>query len=374
MDSRGAAPPSNIGRFRVDAVLGRGGMGSVYKAFDPTLQRTVAIKTVRPDINRPDYLDRLTREAQACARLRHPNVVTVYEAGEIDGVVYIVMEYLQGVDLGVALRRGDLTFESRIRILMQILDALEHTHGESVTHRDIKPNNVHVQPDGSIKVVDFGLARMAEISPLTQTGDVMATPDYASPDQLKGDRVDHRTDIYSTGALAYEMFSGRRPFRRDDDTDSVGALILRVMSAPLPPMDVMWSRQFPEIERIVARAMARDPRDRYQTAQDMRKALTAFLATSGAAIATTQAEVAARDRRTMIEAQTLIANGTAAGAETMLPQTSRATTVGAGSNESRARTIYRRRPRCFIALATASRAARASSPFQKSIACRSTAR
>jgi predicted Ser/Thr protein kinase len=320
MASQGSAP-TQIGRFRVDAVLGSGGMGSVYKAFDPTLQRTVAVKTVRPDIERPEYLERLTREAQACARLRHQNVVTVYEAGEIDGLVYIVMEYLQGTDLGVALRRGDLTFESKIRIVMQILDALEHTHRESVIHRDIKPSNVHVQPDGSIKVVDFGLARMAEISPLTKSGDVMATPDYASPEQLKGEGVDHRTDIYSTGALAYELFAGRRPFRTDSDTDSVGALILRVMSAPAPPMDVMWARKFPEIERIVARAMAKNPRDRYQTAEDMRNALAVFLASSREAIAATQAEVTARDRRTVIEARTMIANGMPAQAETLLAET-----------------------------------------------------
>jgi serine/threonine-protein kinase len=296
-------------------------MGSVYKAFDPTLQRTVAVKTVRPDLERPDFLDRLTREAQACARLRHPNVVTVYEAGEIDGLVYIVMEFLQGADLGTVLRRGDLTFEAKIKILIQILDALEHTHRESVIHRDIKPSNVHVQPDGSIKVVDFGLARLTEISALTHTGEVMGTPDYASPEQLRGDRVDHRTDIYSTGALAYELFAGRRPFRIDSDTDSVGALILRVMSAPLPPMDVMWTRKFPDIERIVARAMARDPRDRYQTAEDMRNALAAFMASSRDAIAATQAEVSARDRRTVIEAQTMIAKGMAAEAQTLLAQT-----------------------------------------------------
>jgi serine/threonine-protein kinase len=321
MDSRGAATPAAIGRFRIDAVLGSGGMGSVYKAFDPTLQRTVAVKTVRPDIARPEFLHRLTREAQACARLRHPNIVTIYEAGEIDGLVYIVMEYLQGVDLGAALRAGDLSFEQRVRVLMQVLDALEHTHREAVIHRDIKPSNVHVQPDGSIKVVDFGLARMAEISPLTRSGDVMATPDYASPEQLRGDAVDRRTDIYSTGALAYEMFAGRRPFRSEGDTDSIGALVLRVITAPLPPMDVMWTRKFPEIERIVARAMAKDPGDRYQTAEDMRNALGAFLAGSHEAIAEMQAEVSARDRRTVIEARALIANGLPAQAETLLAET-----------------------------------------------------
>jgi len=292
MDSRaGAAPqmgaaPQTIGRFRVDAILGSGGMGAVYKAFDPTLQRTVAIKTVRPDISRPDLLERLAVEAQACARLRHPNVVVVHEAGKIEDGVYVVMELLEGVDLYTALRRGGLTYEARLHILIQILDALAHAHRESVIHRDIKPGNVFVLADGSIKLVDFGLARVAEGSPLTQTGDVVGTPDYASPEQLKGTRVDHRSDIYSAGALAYEMISGRRPYRKmDPEKDSAGAVILRVISEPAPPMDVPWTRKNPEIEQIVARAMAKDPADRYQTAEAMRAAVAAFAAAtrSGAA-------------------------------------------------------------------------------------------
>src|SRR5918994_4710380 len=123
---RQAPIPETIGRFRIEAVLGRGGMGEVYKAFDPTLQRIVAVKTVRPDIDRPEFLERLYREAQACARLQHPNIVTIYEAGELDGVVYIAMEYLKGDDLAAVLRRDSLSFEGRLRILIDILDALEH--------------------------------------------------------------------------------------------------------------------------------------------------------------------------------------------------------------------------------------------------------
>ena len=148
------------------------------------------------------------------------------------------------------MRRGELTFDAKLNILAQILDALAHTHREGVIHRDIKPSNVYVLADGSIKLVDFGLARVAEFSPLTRTGDVMGTPDYASPEQLMGTRIDHRIDIYSTGALAYEMIAGRRPFRAlDPDEDSVGALILRVLSGSLPPIDVLETREFPEIDR-----------------------------------------------------------------------------------------------------------------------------
>lgn len=271
MDRPSPVPPAAIGRFRIDAILGSGGMGAVYRGFDPTLQRTVAIKTVRPDIAGPELLERLLREAQACARLRHPNIVTVYEAGEIDGLVYIVMEFLEGDDLSAHLERGEMPLDEQFDVLTRVLDALQHTHAEGVIHRDIKPSNVHRQPDGSIKLVDFGLARVIEATPLTEVGSVMGTPHYASPEQLKGEPVDGRTDIYSTGALAYEIFSGRRPFHTDNA--SMGAVLMRVISEPPAPMNLPPGGSFREIERIVLRAMAKAPADRYQSAAEMRAAL-----------------------------------------------------------------------------------------------------
>ncbi len=287
--------PASIGRFRIDSVLGSGGMGAVYKAFDPTLKRTVALKTVRPDINRQDYLDRLYREAQACARLKHANVVTVYEAGEVDGSVYMVMEYLEGQDLARALQRSGLTFEIKTRILLQVLDALQHAHDNDVIHRDIKPSNVYRQPDGSIKVVDFGLARVIQAEGLTTgSGMVMGTAHYASPEQLKGVRdIDHRTDIYSTGVMAYELFSGRRPFQTEDG--SALSVMLKVMNDPVPPMNVALTNAFPQIERIVTRAMAKSPDDRQQTAAEMRTELQAFLSASGEAIKQSERRLTGED-------------------------------------------------------------------------------
>jgi len=278
MGMRSTPLPEYIGRFHVEALLGRGGMGEVYKAFDPTLQRTVAVKTVRPDIDRPEYLDRLMREAQACARLSHPNIVTVYEAGQIDGVVYIAMEYLQGENLSQVLERKGLTFEGKIQILSQVLDALHHAHLLDVVHRDIKPSNIHVQPDGSVKLVDFGLARMMTADTLTASGNVLGTPHYASPEQLKGDEIDRRTDIYSTGVMAYEMLSGRRPF--EPDNSSISSVIIKVIQEAPKPMDTDMSRMLPEIENIVSRAMAKAPVDRFQSAADMRVALDGFLESS----------------------------------------------------------------------------------------------
>ncbi len=311
--------PATIGRFRIEALLGAGGMGEVYKAVDPTLDRVVAIKTVRPDIANPDFIARLYREAQACARLRHPNVVTVYEAGEADGLVYIAMEYLQGEDLRTLLQRGALSFVEKIDVLLQVLAALQHTHAEAVIHRDMKPSNVHRGLDGTVKVVDFGLAQMALASPLTRPGAVMCTPEYASPEQLRDEPLDARTDVYSTGALAYEMLAGRQPFRAG--SGSVGALILKAVSEPPPAMDVTWSRAFPDIERIVTKAMAKLPADRYQSAEEMRLALATFLAASREEIVAAQAQFDADGRRAVSDAQTLIVAGKREEAETLLAAT-----------------------------------------------------
>jgi hypothetical protein len=311
--------PETVGRFAVQALLGAGGMGEVYKAIDPTLRRTVAVKTVRPDITNPDYLSRLLREAQACASLHHPNIVTVYEAGEIDGTVYIVMEYLEGEDLAQVLNRGGLTFEERIRTLMQILDALDHAHNKGVIHRDIKPSNVRRLPNGTIKLVDFGLARMTRAETLTATGTVMGTPHYASPEQLQGQSVDLRSDIYSTGTMAYEMCSGRRPF--DDANGNITSVMLKVVTEPPPAMNVTWSHTFPEIERIVNRAMAKKREDRYQSAEDMKNAFSAFLSQSRDDIASEQARSSVAATRTVIEAKGLIAAGKTADAQSLLAQT-----------------------------------------------------
>jgi serine/threonine-protein kinase len=274
--------PESIGRFQIQEVLGRGGMGEVYKAFDPTLQRTVAVKTVRPDIDRPDYLDRMMREAQACARLSHPNIVTVFEAGQDNGVVYIAMEYLQGKNLADVLETQSLSFEEKVRILSKVLEALHHAHDLNVVHRDIKPSNIHLQSDGTIKLMDFGLARVLVADTLTASGNVLGTPHYASPEQLRGEAVDRRTDIYSTGVMAYEMLAGRRPF--EPDNDSISSVILKVIQQPAAPMDTELSRMLPEIESIVSRAMATAPAERYQSAADMRRALVNFLEQSKARI------------------------------------------------------------------------------------------
>ena len=248
--------PSRIAHFRIESLIGSGGMGHVYKAFDSKLLRPVAVKTVRSDAQTPGYLERFQREAQACARLHHPNIVTVFETGEADGLVYIAMEYLPGQSLAALLRDGTLTFETKIRILTQILEALHHAHSQDIVHRDIKPSNVHVLPDGSVKLIDFGIVCFEQetFAALTASGAILGTLDYASPEQLRGGRVDSRTDVYSTGVLAYEMISGRRPFGR---ADGAAATITKALFEQPAPMNTLWTDRFPAIEQIVSQAMAK---------------------------------------------------------------------------------------------------------------------
>jgi serine/threonine-protein kinase len=293
-------------------------MGEVYLAFDPGLDRTVALKTIRPDGDNPTFLDRLYREAKACGRLRHPGIVTVYDIGEIDGTVFIAMEHLEGENLGAAIANGRLSFEQKVRILIEILDALEYAHRQDVVHRDIKPSNIHLLRDGHIKLLDFGLARVARAESLTKSA-IMGTPYYMSPEQLKGQKIDGRSDIFSTGVLAYELFTHRRAF----DGNEITTVMLKVLSEEPPPMETAWSAAFPEIEKIVARAIAKNADDRFATAEDMKNAFAAFLASSHAAIAKAQADVTIRTDRALLEARTLMQQGQHAQTEHLLAETLR---------------------------------------------------
>jgi serine/threonine-protein kinase len=217
----------------VESLLGAGGMGEVYKALDPTLGRIVAVKIVKADTTDSQYFKRLLREAQAYGRLKHPNIVTVYEAREAADGLYIAMEYLEGQSLTAILNRDDLPLAARIDILIQILDALKYAHAQGIVHRDIKPSNIHVLADGAVKLLDFGLARVMRTETLTATDVVLGTPHYASPEQLMGQEIDGRTDVYSTGVVAFEMLTRRRPF----DGNSLGTIVAKVLSEPTPPMD-----------------------------------------------------------------------------------------------------------------------------------------
>src|SRR5580658_1450815 len=208
--------PATIGRYRVDHQLGRGAMGVVYKGHDPEIDRPVAIKLVRMDLlesgRREDYLARFRREVQAAARCLHPNIVAIYDFGSHEGEPFFVMEFVDARPLDETLPK-DAGIDPQVAggIVLQLLDALAGAHALGVTHRDIKPANLLLGADGRIKVMDFGISRITT-SHLTQIGAVMGTPRYMSPEQIRGDEVDARSDIFSTGAVLHELLAGRTPF------------------------------------------------------------------------------------------------------------------------------------------------------------------
>jgi len=262
------------GRYELDGVVGRGGMAEVYRAHDIRLDRIVAVKTLRADVARDQNLQaRFRREAQSAASLNHPSIIAVYDTGEDTagdvGVPYIVMEYADGRTLGDLLHDGrKLLVQRCLEITDGVLRALEYSHDNGIVHRDIKPANVMLTRSGDIKVMDFGIARALSggQATITQTAQVIGTAQYMSPEQARGERVDGRSDLYSTGCLLYELLTGRPPFSGDSP---VAIAYQHVRENPVPPSQID-----PEIPRwaeaITLNAMAKAPADRYQNAAEMR--------------------------------------------------------------------------------------------------------
>lgn len=265
------------GRYELDQVIGRGGMAEVWRARDTRLQRDVAVKRLRLDLaSDPTFQERFRREAKAAAGLNHPNIVAVYDTGEERDpssnvmVPYIVMELIEGVTLREVLRGGrKIVPEKALEFAAGVLDALAYSHRAGIIHRDIKPANVMFTPPGTVKVMDFGIARaVADTSAtMTQTAAVIGTAQYLSPEQARGHKVDKRSDIYAVGCLLYELLVSEPPFKGDSP---VSVVFQHVRELPVPP-----SQRDPEItadmDAIVLRALAKEPRDRYQDASEMRE-------------------------------------------------------------------------------------------------------
>ncbi|MFI6626574.1 Stk1 family PASTA domain-containing Ser/Thr kinase [Streptomyces sp. NPDC050528] len=269
------------GRYELGQVLGRGGMAEVYLAHDTRLGRTVAVKTLRVDLARdPSFQARFRREAQSAASLNHPAIVAVYDTGEdyVDGVSipYIVMEYVDGSTLRELLHSGrKLLPERAMEMTIGILQALEYSHRNGIVHRDIKPANVMLTRTGQVKVMDFGIARAMGDSgmTMTQTSAVIGTAQYLSPEQAKGEQVDARSDLYSTGCLLYELLTVRPPFVGDSP---VAVAYQHVREEPQPP-SVFDPEITPEMDAIVLKALTKDPNYRYQSADEMRMDIEACL-------------------------------------------------------------------------------------------------
>ena len=214
----------SVGRYRILDFLGAGAMGEVYLAEDPHIERKLAIKTVRL-VGRPQEVEdrkkRLLREARAAGRLLHPNVVALFDAGEADGLLFLAFEFVEGSDLANRLERGPLSLREVLRIVRQVAEALHYAHGQGVVHRDIKPSNILLDTIGRVKVADFGIAKMAgQSTELTVAGSVMGSPQYLSPEQIRGEELDGRSDVFSLGVVLYELLSGNRPFAGETSASS----------------------------------------------------------------------------------------------------------------------------------------------------------
>ena len=267
----------HIGRYRIDAVAGRGGMGLVYRAWDDRLRRVVAIKVIAPHMAAdPNFRERFEREPLLAAQIEHPNVIPVYEVGEYGGSVFIVMRYVDGVDLGELLRRsGPLDPRAAVAIVNQIAAALDAAHAHGLVHRDVKPSNVLVTGEpGSehVYLTDFGITKpMAQASGLTATGALVGTIDYAAPEQLLGGPVDGRIDVYALGCVLYQLLTGTVPFPRETDPAKI---IAHVSDSP-PPASTIAPSLPPALDRVLAKAMAKTPQERYASAGDFGRAAVA---------------------------------------------------------------------------------------------------
>jgi hypothetical protein len=260
-------------RYEIEATLGEGGMARVYRGTDGVLGRPVAIKVLADRYtNDATFVTRFRREAQAAAALNHPNVVSVFDTGDDGQAHYIVMEYVPGQTLADVLKReGPLEPDRAARIAEDVGTALQAAHERGLVHRDVKPGNVMIDPEGRTKVMDFGIARAAADDTLTQTGAVLGTAAYLSPEQARGDPVDARSDIYSLGCVLYEMLTGRPPFTGDSP---VAIAYAHVNDQPDPPSAHRRGVP-PELEAVTLRALAKDPEDRYRSAGELRDALAA---------------------------------------------------------------------------------------------------
>jgi len=262
-----------VGNYHIERQLGAGGMGEVYLATDTKLKRLVALKILPAAFVLDDErIKRFEREARAVSVLNHPNIVTIYDFGQADGINYIATEYIEGTTLR-ELIGGDLKLKDTLQIVAQCCEALAAAHKENIIHRDIKPENIMVRPDGYVKILDFGLAKLTDLSPptfenLAQTakGVIIGTPAYMSPEQVADERVDHRTDLWSIGVVLYELITGKNPFKRGNRQTTFQA----ILSEDAPPPSFFNEEVSAELDSILLKALEKDPDLSYQTASDLR--------------------------------------------------------------------------------------------------------
>ncbi|HYX75949.1 MAG TPA: protein kinase, partial [Gaiellaceae bacterium] len=256
------------GRYELEELVGTGGMSSVYRAHDRLLERDVALKVLHEQYTVDgDYVERFRREARSVAQLSHPNIVTVIDRGEQDGRQFIVFEYVDGENLKLLVeRRGPLPEREAVDLTLQIARALGFAHEHGLVHRDVKPQNVLLNGDGRAKVTDFGIARSLDVQGgLTQTGTVLGTSDYIAPEQARGAKATVQSDVYSLGAMLYELLTGEVPFPGDNFV----AVAMRHINEPVPSVRERRPDVSPRLDAVIRRAMAKDPRDRYGSMDEL---------------------------------------------------------------------------------------------------------
>jgi len=302
------APGARLGPYEILSAIGAGGMGEVYKAKDARLDRIVAIKVLPSHVaSDPDLKQRFEREAKTLAALSHPHICPVFDVGQQDGIDFLVMEYLDGQTLAQRLEKGALPLDQALQYGIQIADALDKAHRKGIIHRDLKPGNVMLTKSG-VKLLDFGLAKLQPAgavagmsvaatitSPLTAQGTILGTLHYMAPEQVEGKEADARSDIFSFGAIVYEMTTGKRAF----DGKSAASVMAAILEREPPAMSSLQPLTPPALDHVVSQCLAKDPDERWQSASDLMRELK-WIAEAGSHASVRAVEAARRVRRERI--------------------------------------------------------------------------
>ena len=265
-----------LGRYHILEEIGKGSMGVVFKAHDPQIDRILAVKALRPDrVTSEAFVQRFLKEAQAIGRLSHPNIVTVYDAGLDGDTLFIAMEFLPGHSLKSILEQRRLSDQELIHIGVEVVEALDYAHQRGIVHRDIKPSNIIINPAGSVKITDFGVAHIEDPNTPAQTvaGEILGTPEYMSPEQVLGKPVDGRSDLYSLGVILYEMTTGKRPFRRENIAATFQAIMQETPEVPKRNASPIAG----SLSALIMKSITKAPEQRFQTGREMAVPLKACL-------------------------------------------------------------------------------------------------